>query len=257
MKKIEYRKKSVFIWLKAFQVFSLFLSIIVLFSGNLVLANATKVCDDSIELVARSTTVPKDILYKIARLESGRYLDGQFVSWPWSLNNAGDSYVLDSFEEGLKKLVRLHDGGESNVDIGCMQLNLRWHGSAFNNLSAMLSPLKNVTYASTYLEKLFAETGSWEQAVKYYHSRNPKYNEVYFSKFQEIKIPSVPVNSDYGLFAYFGGKLPSVINLFSNQSRQIIQRDTKPNINYGALYGQSGPSFENIRDFRVAPLVEM
>ena len=257
MKKTVYPKESGSIWLKAIKVVSLFLSAILLFIFNLSVANATKVCDDSIELVARSSIVPKDILYKIARLESGRYLDGKFVSWPWSLNNSGDTYVFNSFKEGLNTLVELHKRGESNVDIGCMQLNLRWHGSAFSNLSEMLSPLANVTYASSYLEKLFMETGSWEKAVKYYHSRNSKFNEIYFSKFQKIILPSVLVNSGYGTFASLDSNLPIIINLFSNDSMNSVNNITKPPFNTGSLYGKSSPHFENIRDFSVAPLVEM
>ena len=257
MKKIVYRKESGSIWLKAIKFLSLFLSAILFFIFNLSAANATKVCDESIELVARSSIVPKNILYKIARLESGRYLDGKFVSWPWSLNNAGDTYVFDSFKEGLNTLLELHKSGESNVDIGCMQLNLRWHGSAFSNLSEMLSPLANVTYASSYLEKLFMETGSWEKAVKYYHSRNSKFNEVYFSKFQNIKLPSVSVNSGYETFGSLDGNLPIIRNLFSDGSMDSVHNITKSPLNIGSLYGKSPPGFENIRDFSVAPLVEM
>ena len=169
----------------------------------------------------------------------------------------GDSYFLNNFEEGLKTLVALRNSGETNVDIGCMQLNLRWHGSAFSDLSAMLSPLDNVTYASSYLEELFIETGSWEQAVKYYHSRNSKFNEVYFSKFQEIKLPAVSINSSDGAYASLDGILPTIINLFSNVASRQVHSFTKPALKNGSLYGKSSPSFENIRDFSVPPLVEM
>ncbi len=249
--------KSLLFWFKTTKILGLFSSLIVLLSGSPSLANATNVCDKSIELAARSTTVPIDILYKIARLESGRYVDGQFVSWPWSLNNAGESYFLDNFEESLEALVSLRDSGETNVDIGCMQLNLRWHGNAFDELSAMLSPLGNVAYASSYLEKLFAETGSWEQAIKYYHSRNSKFNEVYFSKFQEIKLPSVLETPIYEVVAYLDGNLPKIINFFSNQSTSKIYNIKKPALNAASLYGKRPASFESIRDFSVAPLVEM
>ena len=48
-----------------------------------------RLCDQSIKAVAKSTFVPKSVLLKIARLESGRRVQDQMVSWPWTLNNSG------------------------------------------------------------------------------------------------------------------------------------------------------------------------
>ena len=37
---------------------------------------------------------------------------------------------------------------------GCMQINWRWHGSAFDGVSDMLDPVKNTRYAARFLRLL-------------------------------------------------------------------------------------------------------
>ena len=54
------------------------------------------VCDQKIVEVARDTSVPAEILYRIARLETGRTVDGEYISWPWALNNGGAAYFMES-----------------------------------------------------------------------------------------------------------------------------------------------------------------
>ena len=88
--------------------------------------------------------------------------------------------------DALDLLTKLSNSGKTNVDVGCMQLNIKWHAKYFSNFSEMLSPTHNTLYAAKYLEQLYKETGSWMKAVKYYHSRNPKYNELYYAKFSKL-----------------------------------------------------------------------
>ena len=90
-------------------------------------------CDQSIEQVASTSVVPRDVIFKIARLESGRLIDGRHVSWPWSLNNGGKGYFLKDRATALSTLAQLKAQGKTNVDVGCMQLNIRWHSDFFNS----------------------------------------------------------------------------------------------------------------------------
>jgi hypothetical protein len=146
----------------------------------------SSICDESIARAAQESTVPRAVLMKIARLESGREFNEKFVSWPWTLNNGGEGYFLTSKAEAYDLLKKLSNSGKTNVDVGCMQLNIKWHAKYFSNFSEMLSPAHNTLYAAKYLEQLYKETGSWMKAVKYYHSRNPKYNERYYAKFSNL-----------------------------------------------------------------------
>ena len=95
----------------------------------------SQLCDQSIEIVAQNSFVPREIIYKIARLESGRHVNGRHVSWPWSINNGGKGYFLNDSTTALSTLSSLRAQGKTNIDVGCMQLNIRWHAdflTAFN-----------------------------------------------------------------------------------------------------------------------------
>jgi hypothetical protein len=68
---------------------------LMLFSGAAVAQSLDmRLCDQSINTVSKSTFVPKSILLKIARLETGRRVQDQMVSWPWTLNNSGAGYFF-------------------------------------------------------------------------------------------------------------------------------------------------------------------
>ena len=55
--------------------------------------------------------------------------------------------------------------GAKFIDIGCMQINHRFHGADFRSLSEMFDPARNVDYAANFLKALKAQEGSWTLAV--------------------------------------------------------------------------------------------
>ena len=131
--------------------------------------------------------LPENILLSISRVESGyQKVDGVIRAWPWTLNAGGDSAYFLGKEDALRHLEERIKKGVTNIDIGCMQLNFRWHKKFFNNLSEMINPIKNVDYAATFLKKLYQRHGSWEKAVKYYHSSKSKYNVKYYRKVKAV-----------------------------------------------------------------------
>ena len=215
----------------------------------------SRLCDESIEIVAPNSFVPREVLYKIARLETGRRIDGRHVSWPWSLNNGGKGYFLKDRATALSILAHLKAQGETNVDIGCMQLNIRWHADFFHSPEQMINPLDNVRYAARYLEQLYKETGSWEKAVKFYHSRNAEFNTVYYEKYKKMKPPN-----------------PSqmVASLLPNQTMLSLQTPNSASEGTSLFWTgskgvliQTGQEFEpssafmDIRNFSVPPLLTM
>ena len=76
------------------------------------------------------------------------------------------------------------DQGQTNVDLGCFQLNLRWHSRGFASLTDMLDPVPNANYAAGFLAQHFARTGTWAAAAAAYHSQTPEYAERYRVKFE-------------------------------------------------------------------------
>lgn len=147
-------------------------------------ASTDQACDAAVSAVAQSSVVPTDILRAIARTESGRTRNGIFSAWPWTVNVGGKGTWLENSDAALKFTHDQIRSGIQNFDVGCFQLNYRWHHQAFGSLEEMFDPFLNAKYASEFLEKLYREFGNWEEAVGAYHSRTPKHAKRYKRAFR-------------------------------------------------------------------------
>ena len=152
----------------------LFLSALINFSGvhsqSLNSSQDIFKCEYLAKDAERRYELPENILLSISRVESGyQKVDGVTRAWPWTLNAGGDSAYFQTKEAALDHLKEKTKKGTTNIDIGCMQLNYRWHKKFFNNLDDMMTPEKNVDYSARFLKKLYKRHGSWEKAVKYYN----------------------------------------------------------------------------------------
>ena len=74
--------------------------------------------------------------------------------------------------------------GIRNIDVGCMQVNLKYHPKAFANLEQAFNPHVNAAYAANFLQRLRVSTLSWAQAVRHYHSSVRVQGRKYWRKFQ-------------------------------------------------------------------------
>ena len=144
-------------------------------------------CEALAEQAAAARGVPSKLLPAIARTESGR---GQgklgHRAWPWTLNVAGKGYYFDTREQALDKLRQVIASGQRNVDVGCMQVNYRWHGKEFGSIEEMMDPEANTRYAALFMSRLRERTGSWTKATKFYHSQDPKRGAYYLGKVEKI-----------------------------------------------------------------------
>jgi hypothetical protein len=128
--------------------------------------------------------VPAAILVTIARAETGFGPDRE--PWPWTLNAAGKGQHFATRDALLHALRDRRAKGETNLDIGCFQLNFRWHGHAFASLDAMTDPARNADHAARFLRRLFDETGDWKAAAGAYHSRTPPLAASYVARLEQI-----------------------------------------------------------------------
>ena len=125
--------------------------------------------------------LPNKLLTSISLVESG-IAEGKKVNpWPWALNVNGKSKYFDNkrdtlnfLEENLQK--------NRNIDVGCMQINYKFHGHNFKNLDHILNPEENVKYAAEFLKKLFKRHKSWNEAISRYHSSEPARKKRYLTK---------------------------------------------------------------------------
>ncbi|MEP5154365.1 transglycosylase SLT domain-containing protein, partial [Planktotalea sp.] len=90
---------------------------------------------------------------------------------------------LSSEGELLETALELIAKGERSFDLGCFQLNYRWHGAEFVSLDQMISPKENALYAAKFLKALYAEFGDWTEAAGAYHSRTEEHAKAYKARF--------------------------------------------------------------------------
>jgi hypothetical protein len=91
--------------------------------------------------------LPPALLVSIARAESGRPITSltDIRPWPWTIDADGSGLFLDSKAAAIAWLGQqaLH---HSFVDVGCMQVDLHYHPSAFKTLDEALDPAANADY---------------------------------------------------------------------------------------------------------------
>lgn len=154
---------------------------------------AAHVCDTAAGVAARDSGVPRVIMLTITRIETGR--GGPKAApdpWPWTLNIAGQSRWYPDAEAALAAATQAVARGIQNIDIGCFQLNYRWHGGSFSSLSAMLNPAQNAGYAAEFLRDLHDEFGDWTAAAGAFHSRTARHANRYLARFEQIRAALPP-----------------------------------------------------------------
>ncbi len=147
----------------------------------------TALCTAAIEEADRHHHFPPGLLATIARVESGRPVTGDVRAWPWAVNADGASLFFDNREQAVAWARQGLAGGVRLLDVGCMQVNLQYHPSAFASLEQAFDPATNVAYAARFLEQLGAEAnGDWSVATGFYHSRTPERAAAYRGRVAEM-----------------------------------------------------------------------
>jgi hypothetical protein len=146
-----------------------------------------RLCEDAAARASAATGVPLSVLRAIALTETGRTKQGAFRPWPWTVNMEGKGTWFDSYEEARDYVVRAHGRGARSYDVGCFQINYRWHGQHFSSVDEMFDPNANAAYAARFLSELYAELGDWSRAAGAYHSRTPSFAGKYRERFDRIR----------------------------------------------------------------------
>jgi hypothetical protein len=149
-------------------------------------SDPASLCEEAARKAASETGVPLRVLEAIALAESGRSEDGTRRPWPWTVNFGGPGFWYDSSEEAELAISERQALGATNFDIGCFQINHRWHGDAFETIAQMFDPAANALYAARFLRQLYDETGSWPDAAAAYHSRTPELADAYRERFMAL-----------------------------------------------------------------------
>ncbi len=146
------------------------------------------ICAEQTARVERSGGIPRRLLWAIALAESGRWDEDRRASfaWPWTVTAEGEGRFYASKGEAVAAVKALMARDVTNIDVGCMQINLYYHGGAFRNPEEALDPGTNVAYAARFLKGLFGAARSWPTAAAHYHSTNPEKNTPYRKKVMRL-----------------------------------------------------------------------
>jgi soluble lytic murein transglycosylase-like protein len=123
-------------------------------------------CEDEILRAADRYGVPAGILYAVGLAETGRKGSLQ----PNALNIDGKVVFPSSSAQAREMIEAARARGATFIDVGCMQINHRYHSGHFTGPRQMLDPRHNVDYAARFLVELKKRHQTWSMAVARYHA---------------------------------------------------------------------------------------
>lgn len=153
------------------------------------------ICVREILIAQARYDIPDNILLGIGIQEAGTRLNKQLVVWPWAVNAEGAGHLFKTKASAMNWVGTQLNNGMRSIDVGCMQINLRWHPTAFNDLQEGFDPKINVDYAARLLKQHYKTTGNWRKAAGRYHSKTPEKQAIYLSSLQRnIRVANVQID---------------------------------------------------------------
>ena len=141
---------------------------------------AHDLCVSSIRKIAVQSGVSAELLTKVAQVESG--IGSLRQPWPWTVNVQGHDYYFKSAQGAVSYMKQLQHRGITSFDVGCFQINWRWHRHKVRDVAELIDPDTNTTIAAQYLRELYQRHGSVVQAVAHYHSAQPHRGRAYVGR---------------------------------------------------------------------------
>lgn len=171
---------------------------VVALAATLLLSNSAGWCGDSLSTSAVNATlavskrqaIPKDILqgtiwwqiatergldpyilYAVALVESAQINDRLAAPWPWALNRQGRPILPSSRHEARGILNEALNKGIRSIDVGLMQVNVRWNGHRVQRLEDLLDPETNIRIGADVLtEAIDSAPGDLALGIGRYHT---------------------------------------------------------------------------------------
>lgn len=123
-------------------------------------------CEREMLRASQKYKVPLAVLYAVGLTETGRKGSMQ----PYAMNVDGKAVFSRDMAEAQRKFESFRTSGAKFIDVGCMQINHRFHGKQFRSLAHMFNPSDNVEYAARFLVELKSREQTWTMAVARYNA---------------------------------------------------------------------------------------
>ena len=166
-------------------IFSLYISCSVYADKDLVLSIK---CVNLFKYYETKYGIPDNLLYAMALQESGRPHAKhkiQVIS-PWSVNIEGQSYYFNDKRSAIEFVIKSIKNGKRSIDVGCLQVNLKYHPNAFKTLEKAFDPSTNIDYAAQLLRAKYDKFQDWNKSVAHYHSATPNLGDKYHKEVMSI-----------------------------------------------------------------------
>ena len=133
-------------------------------------------CERAVLHEERAQRIPSHLLHAISIAESGRWNKArkENVAWPWTVTSGGKGRYYPNKIAAIRAVQRLQRQRVRNIDVGCMQVNLKYHPKAFKSLDEAFDPTANARYAGRFLAQLrqgLERTGEVTRCVGCLHLR--------------------------------------------------------------------------------------
>lgn len=143
------------------------------------------------------------LLQTIASVESGRWVSAANarVAWPWTVHANGRGYYYQTKAEAVAAVENMQRRGITNIDVGCMQINLKYHGHNFKNTSEAFDVEKNTAYSAKFLRTLYKKNrADWKKTAMHYHSKNKRKGINYKNRLENHYAKYINPNTQTTLF---------------------------------------------------------
>lgn len=139
------------------------------------------ICMDATTKAEEKYQIQKYLLTSISTVETGKWNKQaqQKMAWPWTINVHGKGHYYKTKEAAVAAAKNLRKRGINNFDVGCMQINMKFHGKEFASLEDAFDPKQNVDYAARFLKRLYDRRQDWMKAATDYHSKRPSKAKIY------------------------------------------------------------------------------
>lgn len=162
-----------------------------------------EMCSIAAAKAEKEFNIKPNLLQTIAMVESGRWDNklGKRIAWPWTVHANGKGYYYDSKEKAIAAVKAMQKKGITNIDVGCMQINLKYHGKAFNAITEAFEPEKNVAYSAKFLNQLHKRNKKdWKKTAMHYHSKDWRKGTNYKNRLEKHYTQYISANPASTLF---------------------------------------------------------
>jgi len=130
--------------------------------------------------VATERGIDPYILYSVALVESARVSKRLASPYPWSLNQLGKPIIPTSKNKAREILYDSINNGIRSIDVGYMQVNVKWNGHRVSKPDDLLDPVRNIQVGADILsETINSAPGDLALGIGRYHAGWQDSNRAY------------------------------------------------------------------------------